>query len=82
MKYFLLICGLAFFTQISSAEIVQPNEQALDEDLNFRLVDEQVKKRQIASDKDSEDLDKEGDEERDIASDEEPSSSKIKYWKY
>ena len=71
------------FCQVTMAEIVQPSDQALDEDLNFRLVEENSKNRQIASDKEEkndEQTDSEG--ERDVASDQDDQSNKIQYWKY
>ena len=85
MKIFIMMATI-FFANQAFSEIVQPNDQALDEDLNFRLVEDRSKQRQIASDKESEqkkESDNETpDSERDIASDGEKESNKVQYWSY
>jgi hypothetical protein len=82
MKNLLLIFSLFFFSQTLMAEVAQPDERALDEDLNFKLVDNEEKKRKIASDKENEENKEESDQERDVASDQETQDSKVQYWKY
>ena len=79
---------LAFFTiQSAMGEIVQPNEQSMDEDLNFKLVEEQGKQRQIASDDESKkevttDSTSDSSSERDVASETDKQDNKIQYWTY
>jgi hypothetical protein len=81
MKNFVLMTLLVSFAQVSFAQIMQPSEQALDDDLNFRHSEEQQeRKRKVASDKtlDSE----QSDQDREVASEGESDDSKIQYWKY
>ena len=81
MKKFAFMILLVSFTQVSVAQVAQPSEQALDDDLNFKHSDEQeVRERNVASDKK---LDEEqSDQDREVASDQDSQDSKIQYWKY
>ncbi len=80
MKILTLI-SMFVFAPFAIAQIAQPNEQALDDDLNFKhSEDQEERKRKVASDKI--DDEKDSDQERDVASDKDDQNSKIQYWKY
>ncbi|MFT6631337.1 MAG: hypothetical protein ACJAS4_001286 [Bacteriovoracaceae bacterium] len=81
MKKLALMSLLVSFAQVSFAQVAQPSDQALDDDLNFKHSEEQeVRERNVASDKN---LDEEQtDQDREVASDQDTQDSKIQYWKY
>jgi hypothetical protein len=49
MKNLFTVFILMFVVNIALAKVIQPNEQALDEDLNFTLEESEEQKRVIAS---------------------------------
>ncbi len=81
MKLSLILVTLMFAFP-TLGQIVNPSEQTLNEDLNFKLVEEEEKNRQIASDKNDKDEKDSEESERDIASEADEQSNKIQYWKY
>ena len=72
MKHSLTVFILMFLVNIASAEVVQPNEQALDEDLNFKLEESEVQKRNIASELDEDAEPTKGEDLR----------PKVQFWEY
>jgi hypothetical protein len=84
---FLLVLTLVYTATmpLSYAKVEQHAEESLSDDLNFKLHDDTDSVRKVASEDkedDSNDLDSSDDQQRDIASDAQDTSSTIKYWKY
>ena len=79
MKMLITLFVLLFSITSNANEVVQPTDEALNKDLNYRL-DEQTsnKNRNVASDENVSDNDK----EREVASDQEDQDNKIQFWSY
>jgi hypothetical protein len=85
MKWIFLIAILA--SSALYAEVINSNEQSLADDLGFKLSDDNVSKRKIASDRDEKNTTKtndseEVDQQRDIASEVNQQEQKVQFWKY
>lgn len=74
----LIIILLSLTVQVSFGQVVEPSEDLLNQDLNYKQTEEtEAQDRDVASDETKSD----SDESREVAS-EEDQNDKIQYWKY
>lgn len=79
MKNIILLTALIFTSYIVRAEVINPSEEMMKQDLSFGHSEssESSDKRKVASDN-KEEL----DGERDVASEADQSSNKVQFWDY
>jgi len=83
MKKFTILAALLALSFSAFSKVKQPSEDSLDNDLNYRLDQSSDHEREVASDNEESDVEKNSqDSEREVASENEELEAPIQYWKY